>query len=126
MKREGLAMYTGALALGLEGVVAKDAKSPYFEGLAENRFWLKIKNKNFKRKEPVEFRQKKSRCRISLRLCTEQDGSTGQLCCSLMIIGSLGSKGARPFLHQRSPSWHSAMLPDAQLLRSLSIATAAR
>ena len=40
-------MFAGALALGLEGVVAKDAKSPYVEGPAENRFWLKIKNKGF-------------------------------------------------------------------------------
>lgn len=61
MEREGLAMFAGALALGLEGVVAKDAKSPYIEGPAENRFWLKIKNKDFKRKEPVEFRQTKGR-----------------------------------------------------------------
>jgi bifunctional non-homologous end joining protein LigD len=57
----GLAMFAGALALGLEGVVAKDAKSPYVEGAAENRFWLKIKNSDFKRKEPVEFRQNKRR-----------------------------------------------------------------
>ena len=28
---EGLAMYAGALALGLEGIVAKDAKSPYIK-----------------------------------------------------------------------------------------------
>lgn len=51
-------MFAGALALGLEGIVAKDAKRPYIEGPAENRFWLKIKNKDFKRKEPVEFRQR--------------------------------------------------------------------
>ena len=31
MEREGLAMFAGALALGLEGVVAKDAKSPYVD-----------------------------------------------------------------------------------------------
>src|SRR4030095_14940213 len=29
---EGLAMFAGAFALGLEGVVAKDSKSPYVEG----------------------------------------------------------------------------------------------
>jgi len=57
----GLAMFAGALALGLEGVVAKDGQSPYIEGPAENRFWLKIKNSDFKRKEPVEFRQNKRR-----------------------------------------------------------------
>ena len=61
MEREGLAMYAGALALGLEGVVPKDAKSPYVEGPAENQFWLKIKNREFERKEPVEFRQNKRR-----------------------------------------------------------------
>src|SRR5262245_48980211 len=61
IENDGLAMYAGALALGLEGIVAKDANSPYVEGPAENRFWLKIKNKDFKRKEPVEFHQKKAR-----------------------------------------------------------------
>jgi hypothetical protein len=30
-------MFAGALALGLEGVVAKDAKSPYLEGPRPNR-----------------------------------------------------------------------------------------
>ena len=57
----GLEMFAGALALGLEGIVAKDSKSPYVEGPGENRFWLKIKNKDFKRKEPVEFRQNRRR-----------------------------------------------------------------
>jgi len=33
MEREGLAMLAGALALGLEGIVAKDAASLYIEGL---------------------------------------------------------------------------------------------
>jgi bifunctional non-homologous end joining protein LigD len=61
MEREGLAMYAGTLALALEGVVAKDGQSPYIEGPAENRFWLKIKNRDFKRKEPLEFRQNKPR-----------------------------------------------------------------
>jgi len=32
LEGQGLAMYAGALALGLEGIVAKDAKSPYIEG----------------------------------------------------------------------------------------------
>jgi len=32
MEREGLAMFAGAMALGLEGIVAKDSKSPYVEG----------------------------------------------------------------------------------------------
>src|SRR5262245_55275827 len=57
MEREGLAMFAGALVLGLEGVVAKDSKSPYLEGPAVTQHWLKIKNRDFKRKEPVEFRQ---------------------------------------------------------------------
>src|SRR5215510_5157677 len=56
LQREGLAMF-GALALGLESIVAKDARSSYIEGPTENRFWLKIKNRDFTRKEPVEFRQ---------------------------------------------------------------------
>src|SRR5262245_60968597 len=53
VENDGLAMFAGALALGLEGVVAKDAKSPYVEGPAVTSHWLKIKNKNFQRKEPV-------------------------------------------------------------------------
>jgi bifunctional non-homologous end joining protein LigD len=35
IEQEGLAMYAGALTLGLEGIVAKDAKSPYVEGPRE-------------------------------------------------------------------------------------------
>src|SRR5262249_28044342 len=46
MEREGLAMFSGALALGLEGVVAKDAKSPYVEGPVVTQHWLKIKNRD--------------------------------------------------------------------------------
>ena len=61
MERDGLAMFAGALALGLEGIVAKDSKSPYVEGPAVTNYWLKIKNREFKRKEPVEFRQNKRR-----------------------------------------------------------------
>ena len=49
-------MYTGALALGLEGVVAKDAKSPYIEGPKETSYWLKIKDKNYERQEKIEFK----------------------------------------------------------------------
>jgi bifunctional non-homologous end joining protein LigD len=56
---EGLAMFAGALALGLEGVVAKDAKSPYVEGPLTTWHWQKIKNRDFKRKEPVEFQPRK-------------------------------------------------------------------
>jgi ATP-dependent DNA ligase len=32
VEREGLAVFAGALALDLEGIVAKDTKSPYVEG----------------------------------------------------------------------------------------------
>jgi len=53
---QGLAMFAGALALGLEGIVAKDAKSPYVEGPTETWHWRKIKNREYKRKEKVELR----------------------------------------------------------------------
>jgi bifunctional non-homologous end joining protein LigD len=56
MEREGLAMFAGAMALGLEGVVAKDSKSPYVEGPQVTSYWLKIKNKDFERQEKVEFK----------------------------------------------------------------------
>src|SRR5688572_14952011 len=36
---EGLATYAGALALGLEGIVGKDAKSVYVEGPAVTWHW---------------------------------------------------------------------------------------
>ena len=45
---DGLAMFAGALALGLEGIVAKDAKSPYVEGPRVTWHWQKIKNKDYK------------------------------------------------------------------------------
>jgi bifunctional non-homologous end joining protein LigD len=57
---EGLAMFGGALALGLEGIVAKDPTSPYIEGPAQTWHWQKIKNKDYKRTEPVEFRQRRA------------------------------------------------------------------
>ena len=47
--RDGLAMFAGALALGLEGIVAKDAKSPYVEGPTVTWHWQKIKNRDYKR-----------------------------------------------------------------------------
>ena len=53
----GLRMFAEALAMGLEGVVAKDAKSPYVEGPLTTWHWQKIKNKDYKRQEKVEFRQ---------------------------------------------------------------------
>jgi ATP-dependent DNA ligase len=54
IEREGLAMFAGAMALGLEGIVAKDAASPYVEGTRVTSYWLKIK-KNYERQEPIEF-----------------------------------------------------------------------
>jgi len=52
---EGVATFAGALALGLEGIVAKDAASPYVEGPRVTGHWLKIKDKNYERKEKIEF-----------------------------------------------------------------------
>ena len=57
---EGLATYAGALALGLEGVVAKDSKSSYVEGPTLTWHWQKVKNREYQRKEKVEFRQRQS------------------------------------------------------------------
>jgi ATP-dependent DNA ligase len=50
-------MFAGALALGLEGIVAKDAASLYIEDPRLTGHSLKIKNRDFQRKEKVEFRQ---------------------------------------------------------------------
>jgi len=47
------------LALGLEGIVAKDSKSPYLEGPQVTSHWLKIKDKNYERLERVEFHPRK-------------------------------------------------------------------
>ena len=58
-RRDGLAMFAGALALGLEGVVAKDTTSPYVEGPLTTWHWQKIKNPDYERKEPVEFHPRK-------------------------------------------------------------------
>jgi ATP-dependent DNA ligase len=61
IEKEGLAMFAGALALGLEGIVAKDAKSPYVEGLRTTWHWQKIKNREYKRQEKVEFGQSRGK-----------------------------------------------------------------
>jgi ATP-dependent DNA ligase len=53
-------MDAGALALGVEGILAKDKNSPFIEGPQETWHWQKIKNKDFKRKV-VEFRQNRER-----------------------------------------------------------------
>src|SRR5687767_2466638 len=52
---EHLAMFAGAVALGLEGVVAKDAHSPSVEGPRATWHWQKIKNKDYKRQGKVEL-----------------------------------------------------------------------
>ena len=46
-----------AVVLGLEDVIAKDAKSLTWRSWLKIAIGLKIKNRDFKRKEPVEFRQ---------------------------------------------------------------------
>jgi bifunctional non-homologous end joining protein LigD len=51
VETNGLGMFAGAEALGLEGVVAKDGKSPYVEGPLVTWHWQKIKNKDYQRKE---------------------------------------------------------------------------
>ena len=61
IEREGLAMFAGAVALGLEGIVAKDAVSRYVEGPQASSHWLKIKDKNYERKEKIEFHPRKTR-----------------------------------------------------------------
>ena len=61
VEREGLAMFAGALALGVEGIVAKDAKSPYVEGPRVTWHWQKIKNRDYQRQEKVEFHPRKAR-----------------------------------------------------------------
>jgi ATP-dependent DNA ligase len=60
VEKEGIGMYAGALVLGLEGIVAKDSKSPYLEGPRETWHWQKIKNRDYKRKEPVEIHSRKA------------------------------------------------------------------
>ena len=54
-------MFAGALALGMEGIVAKDAESPYVEGSRVTWHWQKIKNRTYQRQGKVEFRQNKRR-----------------------------------------------------------------
>src|SRR5687767_1015319 len=57
IETHGLHLFAGALALGLEGIIAKDPTSPYVEGPRETWHWEKIKNRDYKRQEKVEFRQ---------------------------------------------------------------------
>jgi bifunctional non-homologous end joining protein LigD len=58
IENNGLGMYAGALALGLEGIVAKDANSPYVEGPRVTWHWQKVKNRDYKRQGKVEFRRR--------------------------------------------------------------------
>lgn len=58
---EGLAMFSGAFALGMEGIVAKDPGSPYVEGPTQTWHWQKIKNREYQRKEKIEFQPRKAR-----------------------------------------------------------------
>ena len=60
VENDSLAMFAGALALGLEGIVAKDAKSPYVEGPLTTWHWQKIKNRDYQRQEKIEFRPRKA------------------------------------------------------------------
>jgi hypothetical protein len=53
-------MFAGALALRLEGVVAKNAASPYVQGPQLTWHWQKIKSREYKRQGKVEFRQKRA------------------------------------------------------------------
>ena len=59
IEHEGLSIFADARALGLEGVVAKDAKSAYVEGPAVTWHWQKIKNNYYQRQEKVEFHPRK-------------------------------------------------------------------
>ena len=57
------------MALGLEGVVVKNAKSPYIEGSTVSWHWQKIKDKNYKRQEKIEFHPRKMRYPLKLSNC---------------------------------------------------------
>ena len=51
-------MFAGALTLGLEGIIAKDKNSQYIEGPTQTWHWQKIKNKDYARKEKIEFNRR--------------------------------------------------------------------
>jgi bifunctional non-homologous end joining protein LigD len=59
IEHEGLSMFAGAVALGLEGVVAKDSKSPYVEGPVVPWHWQKIKNRDYNRRGKIELHPRK-------------------------------------------------------------------
>jgi bifunctional non-homologous end joining protein LigD len=54
IEEHGREFFDLASRQGLEGIVGKDTESPYVSG-RETWHWLKIKNRRFERKEPVEF-----------------------------------------------------------------------
>ena len=61
IEQDGLAMLAGALTPGLEGIVAKDGKSPYVEDLRVTWHWQKIKSKNYEWQKQSSFTLGKAR-----------------------------------------------------------------
>jgi bifunctional non-homologous end joining protein LigD len=60
IEEQGKQFFKLAVQRGLEGIVAKDGQSPYVSGV-ETWYWLKIKNRHFQRKEPIDFHKKQPR-----------------------------------------------------------------
>ena len=60
IEHDGLSMFAGAMALGLEGIMAKDGKSPYVEGPQVSWNWQKVKSKAYQRREEIEFHPRKT------------------------------------------------------------------
>jgi bifunctional non-homologous end joining protein LigD len=60
IEEQGQQFFKLAVQQGLEGIVAKDGQSPYVSGV-ETWYWLKIKNRQFQRKEPIDFHKKQQR-----------------------------------------------------------------
>ena len=60
IEERGQQFFKLAARRGLEGIVAKDGQSPYVSG-GETWYWLKIKNPQFQRKEPIDFHKKQPR-----------------------------------------------------------------
>ena len=55
IEEHGRAFFDLVSGQALEGIVGKNKQSPYVSG-RETWHWLKIKNRRFERKEPVEFK----------------------------------------------------------------------
>ena len=51
VENDGLHLVAGALALGLEGIIARDKNSPYIEGPTETWHWQKSKTNNISGKK---------------------------------------------------------------------------